>query len=127
MALTGKFVVQEHHARRLHWDLRLELDEVLKSWAVPKKPPVKPGIRRLAVLVKDHPLDYISFEGTIPEGEYGAGIVKIWDSGKFTVENRKPDKLVFVLNGDKMKGRYTLVQFSKIKENWLLFKTKPKA
>ena len=124
MALTGKFVVQEHHARRLHWDLRLELDEVLKSWAVPKKPPVKPGIRRLAVLVEDHPLDYISFEGTIPEGEYGAGIVKIWDSGKFTVENRKPDKLVFVLNGDKMKGRYTLVQFSKIKENWLLFKTK---
>jgi len=125
IALTGRFVVQEHDASHLHWDFRLELDEILKSWAVPKIPPVKPGIRRLAVLVEDHPLDYISFEGTIPEGEYGAGTVKIWDSGTFIVESRKKEKLVFELKGDKMKGRYTLVQFSKKIENWLLFKTKP--
>ena len=123
IALTGRFVVQEHDASHLHWDFRLELDEILKSWAVPKIPPVKPGIRRLAVLVEDHPLDYISFEGTIPEGEYGAGTVKIWDSGTFIVESRKKEKLVFELKGDKMKGRYTLVQFSKKIENWLLFKT----
>lgn len=126
MALTGRFVVQEHDASHLHWDFRLELDEVLKSWAVPKTPPVKPEVRRLAVLVEDHTLDYISFEGTIPEGKYGAGTVKIWDSGTFIMESRKPEKLVFELDGDKMKGRYTLVQFSKKKENWLLFKTKPK-
>ena len=126
IALTGRFVVQEHDASHLHWDFRLELDKVLKSWAVPKIPPVKPGIRRLAVLVEDHPLDYISFEGTNPEGEYGAGTVKIWDSGIFIMESRKSEKLVFELNGDKMKGRYTLVQFSKKIENWLLFKTKPK-
>ena len=126
IALTGRFVVQEHDASHLHWDFRLELDEILKSWAVPKIPPVKPGIRRLAVLVEDHPLDYISFEGTIPEGEYGAGTVKIWDSGIFIMESRKSEKLVFELNGDKMKGRYTLVQFSKKIKNWLLFKTKPK-
>jgi len=125
IALTGRFVVQEHDASHLHWDFRLELDEILKSWAVPKIPPVKPGIRRLAVLVEDHPLDYISFEGTILEGEYGAGTVKIWDSGTFIVESRKKEKLVFELKGDKMKGRYTLVQFSKKIENWLLFKTKP--
>lgn len=127
MALTGRFVVQEHDASHLHWDFRLELDKVLKSWVVPKKPPVKHGIRRLAVLVEDHPLHYISFEGKIPEGEYGAGTVKIWDSGTFTVESRKLDKLVFELNGIKMNGRYTLVHFSEKKENWLLFKTKPKA
>ena len=126
IALTGRFVVQEHDASHLHWDFRLELDEILKSWAVPKIPPVKPGIRRLAVLVEDHPLDYISYEGTIPEGEYGAGTVKIWDSGIFIMESRKSEKLVFELNGDKMKGRYTLVQFSKKIKNWLLFKTKPK-
>lgn len=121
---SGKFVVQEHDATRLHWDFRLEMDGVLKSWAVPKTPPTRPGVRRLAVEVEDHDLDYIDFEGTIPEGEYGAGTVKIWDRGTFRLESRKPDKLVFDLRGDKMKGRYVLLHFTDKPENWLLFKTK---
>jgi DNA ligase D-like protein (predicted 3'-phosphoesterase) len=124
MVITGRFVVQEHNASRLHWDFRLEMDGVLKSWAVPKTPPTKPGLRRLAVAVEDHDLDYIDFEGTIPEGEYGAGSVVIWDKGTYQVESIKPDKLVFELHGDKMRGRYTLVHFTDKAENWLLFKTK---
>ena len=82
------------------------------------------GIRRLAVLVEDHEVDYIDFEGTIPEGEYGAGTVEVWDSGFYELESRRPDKLVFRLYGERMKGRYTLVHFTEKEENWLLFKTK---
>ena len=122
--IIGRFVVQEHHARNLHWDFRLELDGVLKSWAVPKTPPTSPGVRRLAVQVEDHDLDYYDFEGAIPEGEYGAGTVEIWDSGTFELESRNPGKIVFVLDGKRMKGRYTLVHFTDKAENWLLFKTK---
>ena len=124
MVITGRFVVQEHHASRLHWDFRLEMDGVLKSWAVPKTPPTIPGVRRLAVAVEDHELDYIGFEGTIPEGEYGAGSVEIWDKGTYEVESKKPEKLVFELHGERMRGRYTLVHFTEKDENWLLFKTK---
>jgi DNA ligase D-like protein (predicted 3'-phosphoesterase) len=120
----GRFVVQRHDASRLHWDFRLEMDGVLKSWAVPKEPPTRPGLRRLAVAVEDHDLDYIDFEGVIPEGEYGAGTVEIWDEGNFELESRKPDKLVFELHGERMKGRYTLVHFTEKAENWLLFKNK---
>jgi DNA ligase D-like protein (predicted 3'-phosphoesterase) len=120
----GRFVVQRHDASRLHWDFRLEMDGMLKSWAVPKKPPTMPGLRRLAVAVDDHNLDYIDFEGIIPEGEYGAGTVEIWDKGNFVLESRKPEKLVFELRGEKMKGRYTLVHFTEKAENWLLFKIK---
>ena len=120
----GRFVVQEHHATHLHWDFRLEMDGVLKSWAVPKEPPTKPGVRRLAVQVEDHSLDHIDFEGVIPEGEYGAGTVHIWDRGTYTLESRKPEKLVFELSGEKMKGRYVLLHFTGKPENWLLFKTK---
>jgi bifunctional non-homologous end joining protein LigD len=121
---SGRFVVQEHDASHLHWDFRLEMDGVLKSWAVPKTPPTRPGVRRLAVAVEDHDLDYIDFEGEIPEGEYGAGTVKIWDKGNYILESRKTDKIVFELQGEKMRGRYTLVHFTDKAENWLLFKTK---
>ncbi|MEM2127586.1 MAG: DNA polymerase ligase N-terminal domain-containing protein [Candidatus Bathyarchaeia archaeon] len=126
MVETGRqrFVVHEHHATHLHWDLRLELDGVLKSWAVPKEPPTQPGVRRLAVEVEDHPLSYIDFQGVIPEGMYGAGTVTIWDKGIYILESRKPDKLVFELQGEKMRGRYTLLRFTDKPENWLLFKTK---
>jgi DNA ligase D-like protein (predicted 3'-phosphoesterase) len=121
---ADRFVVQRHDASRLHWDFRLEMDGVLKSWAVPKEPPTRPGLRRLAVAVEDHDLDYIGFEGTIPEGEYGAGTVEIWDKGTYDLESRKPEKIVFELHGERMKGRYTLVHFTEKAENWLLFKTK---
>ncbi len=121
---SGRFVVQEHHATHLHWDFRLEMDGVLKSWAVPKEPPTRPGVRRLAVQVEDHPLDYIDFEGVIPEGEYGAGTVRIWDRGTYALESRKPEKLVFELHGERMRGRYVLLRFTDKPENWLLFKAK---
>ena len=121
---SGKsFVVQEHHARRLHYDLRLERDGVLKSWAVPKGIPGKSGDRRLAVQVEDHPLDYAKFEGTIPEGQYGAGTVKIWDKGLYESIAWEENKIEFVVEGEKMTGRYVLVKFRKAGENnWLLFK-----
>lgn len=122
-ALKGRFVVQEHHARNLHWDFRLELDEVLKSWAIPKEPPLLPNVRRLAVEVEDHPLGYIDYEGTIAEGEYGAGSVKIWDKGTFEMESRKPEKMVFTLNGVKMLGGYVLLRFRE-EGQWLIFKRK---
>ena len=119
----ASFVVQEHHASHLHWDFRLELNGVLKSWAVPKEPPLEPGIKRLAVEVDDHALGYADFEGEIVQG-YGKGTVKIWDRGSFTIESRKPEKIVFMLSGEKMHGRYTIMRFAKAGEkNWLLFKT----
>jgi len=117
------FVVQEHHARRLHYDLRLEKDGVLKSWAVPKGPPETSGDRRLAVQVEDHPLEYGKFEGAIPQGQYGAGTVKIWDKGFYETIYWKEDKIEFIVKGEKMEGRYVLVKFKKAGEkNWLLFK-----
>ena len=119
-----RFVIHEHHAAHLHWDLRLELDGVLKSWAVPKEPPIVAGIRRLAIAVEDHPLEYIDFEGFIEEG-YGKGEVKIWDEGSFAVESRKKSKIVFFVHGNKLKGKYTLLKFEKAGENqWLFFKAK---
>jgi len=97
---------------------------VLKSWAVPKGIPTEEGTKHLAVQVEDHDLDYANFEGTIPEG-YGKGKVEIWDKGTFEVESRKPEKIVFVLHGKKLKGRYTILKFRPGKE-WLLFKAKEK-
>lgn len=117
------FVVQKHAATHLHYDLRLEMDGVLKSWAVPKEPPLTVGVRRLAVQVEDHPIDYASFEGTIPEGEYGAGTVEIWDKGTYKMIDRKEDKLIVEINGNKLKGVYVLVRF-KDQKNWLFFKKK---
>lgn len=116
-----RFVVHEHHATRLHWDLRLEMDNVLKSWAVPKGPPVEPGIKRLAMEVDDHELGYIDFQGTIPEGHYGAGAVKIWDNGTYTLDIRERDRIQVTFGGRRLKGRYNLI---KTKQGWLLFKSR---
>jgi len=120
---SGIFVVQRHQARHLHYDLRLEMDGVLKSWAVPKEPPLEPGVKRLAVEVEDHPLEYANFEGVIPEGMYGAGRVEIWDQGTYQLKHRSMDKIEFSLNGEKMRGDYVLIRFKRNK-NWLLIKRK---
>lgn len=117
------FVIQRHDASHLHYDFRMSLDGVLKSWAVPKEPPVEKGTKRLAIMTEDHPLSYATFEGTIPEGQYGAGTVEVWDSGSFELEDRKDDKIVFVLNGKKLSGRYVLLKFPKAGEDgWLFFR-----
>jgi len=120
--VSGRFVIQKHRATHLHYDFRLEMDNVLKSWAVPKGPPTEAGVRRLAVQVEDHALDYISFEGTIPEGEYGAGTVEIWDKGTYTLKNRTDKKIEFTLHGSKLKGDYALINFKE--NNWLLIRKK---
>ena len=121
------FVVQEHHARKLHWDLRLEMQGVLKSWAVPKEPPTRTGVRRLAVQVQDHPLEYASFEGEIKQG-YGKGIVKIWDKGEYELLKKTGKEIKAVFKGRKLKGEYVLLRFPKADKNeqkaWLLFKAK---
>jgi len=119
------FVVQEHHSRRLHYDLRLERDGVLKSWAVPKGIRVEQGDKRLAVETEDHPLEYRKFEGTIPAGEYGAGTVKIWDSGLYRIKAWGENKIEFTLNGKNLRGNYVLARFKKAGEKqWLLLKTR---
>ena len=119
-----RFVVHEHQATNLHWDFRLELDNVLKSWAVPKEPPTEEGVKRLAIQVDDHDLDYIDFEGTIEEG-YGKGTVKIWDKGSYELVDRKDSKLIIDLKGKKLKGKYVLLKFRSAGEkNWLFFKKK---
>ena len=117
------FVVQEHFASHHHFDFRLEIDGVLKSWAVPKEPPKESGVKRLAVAVHDHDLDYADFEGEIPEGQYGAGKVKIWDKGTYSMTSVHKEKMVFTLKGKKLKGDYVLLHFAKAgPKNWLLFK-----
>ena len=121
----SRFVVQKHDASHLHYDFRLEMDGVLRSWAVPKGPPEVAGERRLAVHVEDHPLDYINFHGTIPEGQYGAGIVEIWDKGTYVLENNTPKEIEFTLHGKKLTGGYALVNFRGDKD-WLMLKRKPK-
>ncbi|NOQ38650.1 3'-phosphoesterase [archaeon] len=118
------FVIQEHHARNLHYDLRLEIDSVLKSWAVPKEPPEIPGIKRLAIQTEDHPIDYADFEGTIPEGQYGAGKVLTWDKGTFIPEKITEKEILFRLDGKKMKGNYVLVKTGFGKGSWLFFRKK---
>ena len=125
------FVVQKHAARRLHYDLRLELDGVLKSWAVTRGPSLSPNDKRLAVHVEDHPLDYAEFEGRIPNGEYGAGSVIVWDRGQWSTEGDPHKQLAkghleFELKGTKLKGKWHLVHMKGRdkggKENWLLIK-----
>jgi len=117
------YVIQKHQATHLHYDLRLEMDGVLKSWAVPKTPPTVKGVKRLAVQVEDHPVEYANFEGTIPEGQYGAGTVEIWDKGQYILKERDENKLVFEIKGGKLSGDYCLVRF-KGRKNWLFFKKK---
>jgi bifunctional non-homologous end joining protein LigD len=118
------FVVHEHHAKHLHFDLRLEMDGVLRSWAVPKGPSMNPKDKRLAIMVEDHPLDYASFEGVIPEGMYGAGEVIIWDSGEFELRGGDVAKgrLEAEFHGRKLKGIFALVRMSGKEKEWLLIK-----
>jgi DNA ligase D-like protein (predicted 3'-phosphoesterase) len=127
------FVVQEHRSRRLHYDLRLEVDGVLKSWAVPKGPPTDPRDKRLAIQTEDHPIEYASFEGTIPAGQYGAGTVAIWDKGSYQnmtqkdgreiamVEALQDGHAVFRLVSEKLKGGYAI---TRTKRGWILVKMK---
>jgi bifunctional non-homologous end joining protein LigD len=119
------FVVQEHHARRLHYDFRLERLGVLKSWAVPKGVPEKPGDKRLAVETEDHPLEYKGFEGTIPQGQYGAGTVKTWDKGSYKLLVWDKEKIEFILKGQRLDGRYVLARFKKAgPKQWLLIRAR---
>jgi bifunctional non-homologous end joining protein LigD len=122
-----RFVVQQHAARRNHYDFRLELDGVLKSWAVPKGPSPNPADKRLAVHVEDHPVDYVNFEGLIPAGNYGAGAVIVWDRGRWValndcLEGLTTGKLLFELRGYKLRGKWTLVKTRRGKNEWLLIK-----
>jgi bifunctional non-homologous end joining protein LigD len=130
-----RFVVQRHDATRLHYDFRLELDGVLKSWAVPKGPSMNPADKRLAVQVEDHPVDYIDFAGVIPEGNYGAGVVQVWDHGNYIPVNAeiepisekealkwlKNGEIKFVIKGEKLSGEFVLVRL-RDEKNWLLIK-----
>jgi bifunctional non-homologous end joining protein LigD len=131
----SRFVVQEHKASRLHFDFRLEMNGVLKSWAIPKGPSMNPADKRLAVMVPDHLLEYLDFEGIIPEGNYGAGPVVVWDRGEFVLletdnydEALNAGKISFELKGKKLKGAFTLAQMKGLPKGtgkeWLLMKKK---
>ncbi len=124
--MNPRFVVHEHHASRLHFDFRLEMERVLRSWAIPKGPSMNPAEKRLAVMVEDHPLEYSDFEGIIPDGQYGAGPVVIWDNGTYELKEKKADKISFDLKGKKLKGGFTLARLKgRGKGNeWLLIKKK---
>src|SRR5438477_12807325 len=129
---ASRFVIQKHDARRLHYDFRLEMDGVLKSWAMPKGLPWKKGEKHLAVEVEDHPVEYEDFEGLIPEGQYGGGTVMLWDRGNYHVDGEQPVKSLrdgkfhLVLDGEKAKGEWTLVRIrgrDDAKNQWLILKT----
>jgi bifunctional non-homologous end joining protein LigD len=130
-----QFVIQKHAASSLHFDFRLELDGVMKSWAVPKGPSLDPAVKRLAMEVEDHPIDYNTFEGTIPEGEYGGGTVMLWDRGTYTAADTSSDpvdalrrgyeegELVFTLDGERLRGSWALIRTRRGKRaQWLLIK-----
>jgi bifunctional non-homologous end joining protein LigD len=122
---TSRFVLHEHLSKHPHFDLRFEHEGVLKSWAVPKGLPEKSGERRLAIAVEDHPIEYIGFEGTIPEGEYGAGDVKIHDTGTCEPLIWGDDRIEVILHGTTFSGKYVLLRFKKGGEkNWIVLKAK---
>jgi bifunctional non-homologous end joining protein LigD len=116
------YLIHEHHASHLHWDLRLESDGVLKSWALPKVPPKSKNVKRLAIQVEDHPLSYAKFKGIIPEGNYGAGKVEIWDNGTYNLIESTDKKLIIDVKGKKLKGKYCLIKTAYGKNQWLFFK-----
>ena len=119
------FVVHKHFASHLHWDLRLEMNGVLASWAVPKEPPIIKGVKRLAVHVEDHPLQYATFHGIIPEGNYGAGKVEIWDKGFYELKFKNEKMIEFILHGKKLAGSFVLIKTrygAKPDKTWLWFK-----
>src|SRR6266576_71911 len=129
---ASRFVIQKHAARRLHYDFRLEMEGVLKSWALPKGLPWKRGEKHLAVEVEDHPTEYEDFEGIIPEGQYGGGTVMVWDRGSYRIYGEQPvksikeGKLHLVLDGEKAKGEWALVRIrgrDDAKNQWLILKT----
>lgn len=118
-----RFVIQEHQARSHHFDFRLEKDGVFKSWAVPKGIPESPGVKRLAVQVDDHDLQFGNFEGSIPEGTYGAGLIRVWDKGEYEITEWSERRIAFTLNGNRTKGDYVLVRFREPEiSKWLLIK-----
>jgi len=118
------YIIHKHHASHLHWDLRLEMNGVLKSWAVPKIPPKTKGTKRLAIQVEDHPIEYANFEGIIPEGNYGAGKVEIWDKGTYELIKQTPKEIEIKIKGKKLKGKYILIKtnYQENKKSWLFFK-----
>ena len=123
------YVIQKHRATHLHYDLRLEMDGVLKSWVIPKIPPMEKGVKRFAFQVEDHAIKYANFEGIIPEGQYGAGEVEIWDKGHYFLKEVDENKLVIEIKGEKLQGDYCLVKYKGKKnwssfKNWLFFKIK---
>jgi DNA ligase D-like protein (predicted 3'-phosphoesterase) len=121
--MNMKFVIHEHEARRHHFDLRLEMDGVAKSWAIPKNIPERKGERRLAIQVEDHDVEYMDFEGVIPEG-YGRGTVRIWDRGEYELLKRDDREIKFRLKGEKATGVFVLLKYPRARENaWLLIKT----
>ena len=119
------YVIQKHHASHLHWDLRLEMNGILKSWAVPKPPPTVKGIKRLAIMTEDHPMGYEKFSGIIPKGQYGGGKVKIWDAGFYELKEKDKKKIEIIIHGKKLKGHYVLIKThygAKPEKSWLFFK-----
>ena len=123
--LPRRFTVQRHDARALHFDLRLEVDGALASWAVPKGPPLREGVKRLAVRTEDHPLEYLEFAAVIPAGQYGAGRMTVWDMGTWTEELRTADEWKLVLEGRILRGHYHLVRTGRRggKDEWLIFRS----
>jgi len=122
--VSPRFVIHRHEATHLHWDLRLECGNILKSWAIPKEPPLVSGVKRLAVSVEDHDLSFLDFEGEIPPGEYGAGSISIWDRGTYDLLYEYENRLKVRFAGKRLSGEYVLTLLSG--KNWLFFKVKRK-